>query len=166
MSVDVPIDTGDDAVDSAVTRKRDAIPKDSPEIGKKDSEKRQHRTESVVGNYMPENFHNLTTPMSYNAVRTRDIPTDQSTFKLQDPSPNHLTWLSQLSRMARKTGQFLDFEKFLFDDSMGRQSQTPTVYIIDTGVNTHKVCYIVNFTYLISPSKSASRTSKTVLLRP
>ncbi|KAF2495147.1 subtilisin-like protein [Lophium mytilinum] len=77
---------------------------------------------------------------SIEALQKRTDPDDQTHYVVQDSSPGHLAWISQLSRQTGVTGaSYSDFEQFLYDDrSMRSVDPDVAVYVIDTGfLNTH-----------------------------
>ncbi|KAF2807844.1 subtilisin-like protein [Mytilinidion resinicola] len=74
---------------------------------------------------------------SIGSLQKRTDPDDQTHYVVQDSSPGHLAWISQLSRQTGVTGaSYSDFEQFLYDDrSMRSVNPDVAVYVIDTGFN-------------------------------
>lgn len=143
MSIDAPIDAGVDEVDGSTTSRKRSSSKETPQKKNQNANKSASEENADSESRYEQN---LTARFVTEPLIERGNPTTQSFFKTQDPSPNHLSWISQLSRLVKLTGSFLDFEKFLFDDSIARQSLAPTVYVIDTGfLNTHVVRAAENY---------------------
>ncbi|CEL06505.1 hypothetical protein ASPCAL09681 [Aspergillus calidoustus] len=68
-------------------------------------------------------------------LQRRVEPTANSRFQLQQNSPNHLKWLSQVSRYTNLDGDYLNFDDAIYNDppaSSTNAQDRPIVYLIDT----------------------------------
>ena len=66
-------------------------------------------------------------------LERRDLP-DTSHLLEQTNSPDHLKWISGLSRQTGLTGPFYDFENYVYDDQARSTLQfQPFVYVLDHG---------------------------------
>ncbi|KAL4877591.1 hypothetical protein BJY04DRAFT_230551 [Aspergillus karnatakaensis] len=124
-NIDAELTTDDDEVSS--TKKR------SPVQYGDTANPSQKRTEPDL-NSANEEYHNVS---AYSHVlQERGVPTANSQFKLQQSSPGHLQWLSQISRYTNLIGSYFSFNDFLYNEPTG--GDQPIVYVIDTGFqNTH-----------------------------
>jgi hypothetical protein len=103
------------------------------------------------------------TPAKYAQLHRRVEPTANSRFQLQQNSPNHLKWLSQVSRYTNLDGDYFSFDDLIYNDppaSSTNPADRPIVYLIDSAFLTgHEVR---NALELPSPCKQNTSANPTI----
>jgi hypothetical protein len=81
---------------------------------------------------------NLSSIDDGSGLHQRSVPTPGSQYKIQNNSPSHLQWISQVSRYSRLDGNYYSFNEYLYNDAADRGR--PIIYVVDTMfLNTHEV---------------------------
>ncbi|KAL2802194.1 hypothetical protein BJX63DRAFT_441347 [Aspergillus granulosus] len=99
----------------------------------------RHKAEDLGdwGNPNEEPTNRNTT--AHHQLQRRYEPTPDSRFQLQQNSPNHLKWLSQVSRYTNLDGDYLSFDDVIYNDppaSSTNPKDAPIVYLIDSAFLT------------------------------
>ncbi|KAL5334222.1 hypothetical protein BJX70DRAFT_378887 [Aspergillus crustosus] len=82
--------------------------------------------------------YNVTVEEVQRNLLRRGVPTDNSAFVQQSPSPGQLQWLSAISRYTALDGPYYAFDDLIYNNVAQGQADQPIIYIIDNGFdNTH-----------------------------
>ncbi|RAH81716.1 hypothetical protein BO86DRAFT_399552 [Aspergillus japonicus CBS 114.51] len=123
---EIDLDSNDDTLDDAVSGKKrsySATPAVSSHPG---SINNPHDEPWLSDN-------NLNSTERQPHLQARIEPTANSRFYLQQQSPGHLQWLSQVSRYSNLYGNYLSFDDLIYNDpSNANANGAPIVYVIDS----------------------------------
>ncbi|PYI31449.1 hypothetical protein BP00DRAFT_474956 [Aspergillus indologenus CBS 114.80] len=123
---EIDLDSNDDTLDDAVSAKKrsySATPAGSSHPG---SMNNSHDEPWL-------NDDNLNATERQPHLQARIEPTANSRFYLQQQSPGHLQWLSQVSRYSNLYGNYLSFDDLIYNDpSNANANGAPIVYVIDS----------------------------------
>ncbi|RAK74413.1 uncharacterized protein BO72DRAFT_515847 [Aspergillus fijiensis CBS 313.89] len=123
---EIDLDSNDDTLDDAVSAKKrsySATPAGSWHPGS---------TNNPLDEPWLKN-DNLNATERQPHLQARIEPTANSRFYLQQQSPGHLQWLSQVSRYSNLYGNYLSFDDLLYNDpSNANANGAPIVYVIDS----------------------------------